>query len=47
MGIKERIAKVLGKDSSLGKKIRTLFREQDINDHFHSDGYWNGYQCSG
>ena len=27
---KEMIAKILGKDTSLGEKIRTLFREQGI-----------------
>ena len=30
MSFKETIAKVLGKDTSLGEKIRTLFREQGI-----------------
>ena len=30
MHFKETIAKVLGKDTSLGEKIRTLFREQGI-----------------
>ena len=30
MSFKERIAKVLDKDTSLGEKIRTLFREQGI-----------------
>ena len=30
MSFKETIAKVLDKDTSLGEKIRTLFREQEI-----------------
>ena len=30
MSFKETIAKVLDKDTSLGEKIRTLFREQGI-----------------
>ena len=30
MTFKETIAKVLDKDTSLGEKIRTLFREQEI-----------------
>ena len=44
--IKEMIAKVLNKDTSLGEKIRTLFIEQGNFDCFHSHSYWNGYWCT-
>ena len=43
----ETIAKVLDKDTSLGEKIRTLFREQGItiasmltHTHGYQDGHW-------
>ena len=38
----ETIAKVLDKDTSLGEKIRTLFREQGIT-IFHTHGYQDGH----
>ena len=51
---KETIAKVLDKDTSLGEKIRTLFREQGIasilaaicleNNCFHTHGYRDGHR---
>ena len=37
---KETIAKVLDKDTSLGEKIRTLFREQGIT---ITSSYWDGH----
>ena len=47
MSFKETIAKVLDKDTSLGEKIRTLFREQGItiaigihHTHGYRDGHW-------
>ena len=38
------ITKVLDKDTSLGKKIRTLFREQGITIASILNDYWNGYR---
>ena len=40
---KETIAKVLDKDTSLGEKIRTLFREQGITIASILNGYWDGH----
>ena len=40
---KETIAEVLDKDTSLGEKIRTLFREQGITITL---GYQNGHQST-
>ena len=40
---KETIVKVLDKDTSLGEKIRTLFREQRITICFHAHSYWDGH----
>ena len=44
MSFKETIAKVLDKDTSLGEKIRTLFREQENNNCFHTHGYREGHR---
>ena len=40
---KETIAKVLDKDTSLGEKIRTLFRASNYY-CFYTHGYWDGHE---